>query len=308
MNTEPVKPINAGIPSPAAHPPKVSIGMPVYNGEPFIREALDSLLAQTFTDFELIISDNASTDGTEAICREYAARDARIRYVRQAENRGVGANFKFVLEEAVGGYFMWTAVDDRLSADDYLQQLLRNLGPGVDYAFPDISITDSRGKVLQAGVMSPFKGLLTRFQFSKASLKLNSYQVYGLFVTLRLREDFRFIEQCRQMLCFNEGLFVHAISAERIGVFVPAACKLYCRHEANASSVLPAKILLPEFLKYSKASIMYYILSTRFTLVEKLSLVLLKSYIDSRYSLYLLLAVIAHMLPALKAWKRNLSL
>ena len=92
--------------------PQVSIGMPVYNGEKFIREALDSLLAQTFTDFELIISDNASTDGTEAICREYAARDPRIRYVRQSENRGAAANFRFVLDEAVGEYFMWAAADD----------------------------------------------------------------------------------------------------------------------------------------------------------------------------------------------------
>lgn len=92
--------------------PKVSIGMPVYNGENFIKEALDSLLAQTFTDFELIISDNASTDETEAICQDYAAKDMRIRYIRQTENRGAIANFKFVLDEAVGEYFMWAAADD----------------------------------------------------------------------------------------------------------------------------------------------------------------------------------------------------
>ena len=90
----------------------VSIGMPVYNGEKFIREALDSLLAQTFTDFELIISDNASTDSTEAICREYAAKDARIRYIRHSENKGPAANFQFVLDGAVGKYFMWAAADD----------------------------------------------------------------------------------------------------------------------------------------------------------------------------------------------------
>ena len=92
--------------------PQVSIGMPVFNGEKFICEALDSLLAQTFTDFELIISDNASTDGTEAICGEYAAKDSRIRYVRQAENLGPAANFKYVLDVAVGEYFMWAAADD----------------------------------------------------------------------------------------------------------------------------------------------------------------------------------------------------
>ncbi|MDR7898959.1 glycosyltransferase family 2 protein [Thermosynechococcus sp. JY1334] len=93
--------------------PKVSIGMPVYNGEKFIRDALDSLLAQTFTDFELIISDNASTDQTEAICREYAAKDKRIRYVRQAQNLGAAANFKYVLDEARGEYFMGAAADDK---------------------------------------------------------------------------------------------------------------------------------------------------------------------------------------------------
>lgn len=86
--------------------PEVSIGMPVYNGEKFIREALDSLLAQTYTDFELIISDNASTDDTEAICQEYTAKDTRVRYVRQAENKGPAANFQFVLDKAVGVFYV----------------------------------------------------------------------------------------------------------------------------------------------------------------------------------------------------------
>ncbi|MCH9054911.1 glycosyltransferase [Synechococcus sp. PCC 6716] len=92
--------------------PKISIGMPVYNGARYIREALDSLLAQTFTEFELIISDNASIDNTEAICREYAAKDHRVRYIRQSQNLGASANFKFVLDKALGEYFMWAAADD----------------------------------------------------------------------------------------------------------------------------------------------------------------------------------------------------
>jgi len=86
--------------------------LPIYNGERYLREALDSLLCQTYTDFELIISDNASTDHTEAICREYAARDSRIRYSRNRENRGAGPNFERVLELARGHYFRWAAHDD----------------------------------------------------------------------------------------------------------------------------------------------------------------------------------------------------
>ena len=101
--------------------PKVSIGMPVYNGEPFIRKALDCLLAQTFTDFELIISDNASPDRTPEICQEYAAKDARIRYIRQKENKGATWNFNFVLEQACAEYFMWAACDDLWSPDCLLK-------------------------------------------------------------------------------------------------------------------------------------------------------------------------------------------
>ena len=92
--------------------PLVSIGVPVYNGENYLREALASLVAQDYENFELIISDNGSTDATAAICQEFAERDSRIRYVRQEENRGSPWNFKFVANEARGKYFMWAAHDD----------------------------------------------------------------------------------------------------------------------------------------------------------------------------------------------------
>lgn len=110
----------------------VSIGMPVYNGEKFIREAIDSLLAQTFVDFKLIISDNASTDGTAKICAEYARADNRIRYVRQQENIGAVKNFAFVLNESSGKYFMWAAADDFWSAD-FLESNISFLERNMDY-------------------------------------------------------------------------------------------------------------------------------------------------------------------------------
>ena len=92
--------------------PRVSIGLPVYNGENYMAAAIDSLLAQTFTDFELIISDNASTDATEQICRDYAHRDGRIRYYREEVNRGAAWNFTHTFELARGEYFKWHAHDD----------------------------------------------------------------------------------------------------------------------------------------------------------------------------------------------------
>jgi putative sugar O-methyltransferase len=90
----------------------VSIGMPVYNGAKTIASALNTLLAQTMADFELIISDNGSTDATESICLRYAQSDPRIRYVRQPTNLGAAMNFRYVLFAAKAEFFMWAAADD----------------------------------------------------------------------------------------------------------------------------------------------------------------------------------------------------
>lgn len=92
--------------------PRVSIGVPVYNGARYLAETLDSLLAQTFRDFELIVSDNGSTDRTEEICRSYAERDSRIQYYRSETNRGAAWNHNRVFELASGEYFKWQCHDD----------------------------------------------------------------------------------------------------------------------------------------------------------------------------------------------------
>lgn len=90
----------------------VSIGLPVYNGEHFLEKRLTSLLSQTYSNFELIISDNASNDSTEKICREFCKKDKRIEYIRHNENRGATWNYHFVLHKARFDFFVWAAVDD----------------------------------------------------------------------------------------------------------------------------------------------------------------------------------------------------
>lgn len=97
-------------------PPRVSIGLPVFNGEQYVAAAIDSILAQRFTDFELLISDNASTDRTREIC-ESRAVDRRIRYVRLAQNEGAAANFDHVFALARAEYFKWAAHDDLIAPD-----------------------------------------------------------------------------------------------------------------------------------------------------------------------------------------------
>lgn len=90
----------------------VSVGMPVYNGERWITEAIDSVLAQTYSNLELLISDNASTDATERICREFAERDSRVRYHRNPRNIGLNDNYTRVFELASGKYFKWASSND----------------------------------------------------------------------------------------------------------------------------------------------------------------------------------------------------
>ena len=105
---------------------KVSIGLPIYNSEKFIHKKLDSLLGQTFTDFEIIISDNASTDLTSKICEEYAKKDKRLHYFQQNENIGVWRNYDFVLQKAKYEYFLWSAVDD-IMLPQFLEETIKIL-------------------------------------------------------------------------------------------------------------------------------------------------------------------------------------
>jgi len=129
---------------------KVSIGLPVFNGENYIRRALDSLQAQTFTDFEIIICDNASTDGTRDICREYAKHDHRIRYYQNKTNVGAAANFNLTFKHAKGEYFKWAAHDD-ICAPEFLTRCVDVLDKhkGVVLAYPKANIIDTQEQVIE---------------------------------------------------------------------------------------------------------------------------------------------------------------
>jgi glycosyltransferase involved in cell wall biosynthesis len=124
--------------------PRVSIGIPVFNGATTVQRAIESILAQTVADFELLVSDNASTDTTEQICRGYAARDPRIRYTRQPSPISALDNFCVVLDGARAPYFMW------LAADDYVLPRLVELAASVLDARPDVVCAVPRTAFLEA--------------------------------------------------------------------------------------------------------------------------------------------------------------
>jgi glycosyltransferase involved in cell wall biosynthesis len=126
--------------------PLVSIGLAVYNGERYIKDAIQSIVGQTFTNFELIISDNASTDGTQRICRNFAEQDERIHYSRNSRNLGAAANYNRVFALSTGKYFKWAAHDD-ICAPEYLEKCVEVLEryPGVVLCYPRAKIIDDRG-------------------------------------------------------------------------------------------------------------------------------------------------------------------
>jgi glycosyltransferase involved in cell wall biosynthesis len=136
--------------------PRVSIGVPVRNGERHMRAGLDALLGQTFGDLELIISDNASTDDTEAICREYAERDPRVRYHRNPDNIGLQGNFMKVLELATAPYFMWGCPDDQWDAS-YVEKMVAVLDTqeSVVLAGSNAGAIDTNGQLIDQFAVSP---------------------------------------------------------------------------------------------------------------------------------------------------------
>ena len=164
--------------------PLVSIGMPLYNSERYVREALDALLAQDYPNFELIISDNASTDATESICREYAARDSRVQYHRAESNMGAVWNFRRVFELSRGEYFMWAAFDD-LRAPQYLSRCVEALEaqPSAVMCCTDIRVIDEDGREVgetdfPRGIRMAGREVSTRLRGISRSLYW--YDFYGL--------------------------------------------------------------------------------------------------------------------------------
>jgi glycosyltransferase involved in cell wall biosynthesis len=132
------------------HAPLVTIGMPTYNGARFLAQSLDSLLSQDYPNWELVISDNCSTDGTEAIARAYAQRSDRVRYVRQEANLGYSANFNRVLALARGTHFMWAA-DHDLWGPGLVSRCVAALeaDPTAVLAYPQSLLIDENGTVIE---------------------------------------------------------------------------------------------------------------------------------------------------------------
>jgi glycosyltransferase involved in cell wall biosynthesis len=170
----------------------VSIGMPVYNSERHLRQALDSVLEQDYSEFELVISDNASTDGTRDICLEYTANDKRIRYYRNERNMGMTWNMNRVFELATGEYFKWAGSHDVIAPSfiSVCKQIL-DRSSHVVLAYPLAQAIDERGEVVKEIIPETIdtRGLPRSIRLFMVIAKPHSYAVinYGLYRSSALR-------------------------------------------------------------------------------------------------------------------------
>jgi len=171
-------------PSAGRPPPTVSIGMPLFNAGRCLQEAVESILGQTFADFELIISDNASTDATPSICERFAAADPRVRYARNERNLGAAWNFNAVFTRSSGRYFKWAAGDDACHPT-FLERCVAVLDrqPEVVIAYPRTQVIDEDGSPLDVGRDTLRLGspdVCDRFADTLSPLRYTNYPFYGL--------------------------------------------------------------------------------------------------------------------------------
>jgi glycosyltransferase involved in cell wall biosynthesis len=226
-------------PTPA---PRVSIGLPVYNGEEFLEEAIESLLGQTFTDFELLISDNASTDRTEEICRGYAARDPRVQYWRNPRNVGGMRNANLTFDRARGEFFRWAAHDD-ICGPTMLERLVAELD-----ANPDVAVCFATAVAIDVDG-EPLRG----YPVAKRALAGGGFQTYatddhGIRVPM-------------------EG--TAGTPAERIRELLYTRCPCEATYGLIRSDVLRKTVLLGDFTYSDTVLLCDLAMRTRFHLVQE---------------------------------------
>lgn len=172
----------------------VSLGVPVYNGETFLRGALESIVGQTFPDLDIIVVDNASTDGTEDICREFAGRDARIRYHRLPKNIGAAPNFNHAFGLSRSPYFKWCAHDDLISPN-FVERCVAALEarPDAVLAFGRTEVIDDYGDHVdwpEEGFMPALESDSPAERFGEAIRRAGTcFPIFGLFRSDALRRS-----------------------------------------------------------------------------------------------------------------------
>lgn len=216
--------------------------MPVRNGRRYIRQAIESLLSQTMGDFELIICDNASSDDTQDICRDYETRDSRVRYHRNERDIGPAANFNRCVELARGKYFRWHAHDD-LCASRYLERCVETLEQDatVVLAYPRTTIVDETGAAIEQYEFHP-RTNWPRASRRFAELVLVNHRLHRaveIFGLMRLES----LRQTPLQGAYARGDSVLLVRLALLGRFVELPQRLFLSrcHATQSMQTLPSK-------------------------------------------------------------------
>ena len=218
--------------------PLVSVGLPVYNGQNFVAEAIQAILSQTFSDWELIISDNASTDRTVSICRGFADKDGRIRLYESKRNMGVAPNFNRVFQLSRGQYFMWLAHDDLVGAA-FLESCIQELenDEHAALAFPKLAYVDANGRPLHRQISDIFilgsTAEVRVIQLMKLATR-STHIFWSQFGLIRRSV----LEQTRLMDMYNGSDQVLLLKIAVLGNFKQVDKELFFRREHPAAATL----------------------------------------------------------------------
>jgi glycosyltransferase involved in cell wall biosynthesis len=233
--------------------PTVSIGMPVYNGEKYICEALDSVVAQTYQDFEVIVSDNASNDKTKAICADYCERDSRIKYFRQDQNLGGHWNFNFVVQKANGSMFTWLAHDDILEPN-FLEKAVEYMSgrPKIVLVTGDFEIIGDDGERLD---IEKLEKIREHIEWNKRCVEFFKYPIsnvyfciYGVMKSDTCKSILQSLQEPKVMAGSELPILARFAVAGEIAS-IPAVLRKYRRHSAS--------IYMSELTERSKKSMLH---------------------------------------------------
>ena len=232
--------------------PLISVGLPVYNGAAYIRETIDSVLAQSFENFELIVTDNVSTDETAQIVQEYARKDSRVRYFRNETNVGAARNYNLCFRHARGQYFKWTAHDDLINPE-FLEECLRGFEekPDAVMAYGRRIPINSDGQVIDDGAdggISPVsKNPEERFNFHITEMKATGALNFGLFKCSALAKS-----TLHRPYYSSDRAFLAEMSAIGNFVYVENAIT-YCREHENRSYHIKDRVVRSKWIGGSKS-------------------------------------------------------
>ncbi len=262
--------------------PLLSIGVPVFNGSRYIAKAIDSVLKQSMTNYELIICDNASSDRTKDIVQEYAYIDKRISYLRHDVSIPVVDNFLRVLNYSRGRYFSWLAHDDYYDSEHYLESLINKLLEGYDFVFPNSNIIrlDSDDCITQINA-NVYKDMhrsnCSKYVMCKDFVRVYGkyhlgMQIYGVFDRQKLLVlSPLYYNACKQTMIFSEGKFLHHIFMDLQCEYVASTYFNYAVHGNNMSARQSPKVVFSAYVHYTISVIRIYVTSD-FRFGEKINL------------------------------------